>query len=74
MSLKFAVIGSLLGALGTRARAENQAQNLEPVGPHDEPLLTIFGRRISPAEPEKPEAEYAIDIRQERSSRSVLGQ
>ena len=47
MSLKFAVVGSLLGTLGTRARSENQAQNLDPVEPHDEPLLTIFGHRIS---------------------------
>ena len=65
MSLKFAVVGSLLGALGTRARAENQAQNLEPVEPHDESLLTIFGRRISPAAPKKPGADQALDGRQE---------
>ena len=65
MSLKFAVVGSLLGALGTRARAENQAQNLEPVEPYDEPLLTIFGCRISPAAPKKPGPDQALDGRQE---------
>jgi hypothetical protein len=62
MSLKFAVVGSLLGTLGTRARAENQAQNLEPVEPHDDPLLTIFGRRISTAAPKKPCKRFAADL------------
>jgi sirohydrochlorin ferrochelatase len=57
MSLKFAALGSLtvLSALGTTARADDQAQNLGPVGPH-EPILTTFGRRSSAAEPKKPEA------------------
>ena len=65
MSLKFAVVGSLLGTLGTRARSENQAQNLEPVEPHDEPLLTIFYRRSSPAAAKKPGADQALGGRQE---------
>ncbi len=56
MSLKFAALGSLtaLSPRGTPARADDQAQNLGPVGPH-EPILTTVGRR-SRAEPEKPEA------------------
>ena len=57
MSLKFAALGCLtvLSALRTPARADNQAQNLGPVGPH-EPILSTVGRRRSAAEPEKPEA------------------
>jgi hypothetical protein len=57
MSLKFAALGSLtvLSALGTPARADDQAQNLRPVAPH-EPILITFGWRSSAAEPKKPEA------------------
>lgn len=65
MSLKLAVVGSLLNALGTRARAEGQTQNLELVGSHDEPLPTNFCRWSSAAEPEKSEAGRAIDGKQE---------
>jgi hypothetical protein len=47
MSLKFAALGCLtvLSALRTPARADDQAQNLGPVGPHegDVPLLDIRG-------------------------------
>jgi hypothetical protein len=68
MSLKFAVVGGLLSALGTRARADDQAQNLGPVGPHDEPILTIFGRRRSAAEPEKPETGGSMIKREARGA------
>jgi hypothetical protein len=61
MSLKFAAMGCLtvLSALGTPARADDQAQNLGPVGPH-EPIFTTVGRRGSAAEPEKPETEGRV--------------
>ena len=65
MSLKLAVVGSLLGTLGTRARSDDKARNLEPVGTRCEPILTIFGRRSSPAEPEKPDARQAVDGKRE---------
>jgi hypothetical protein len=58
MSLKFAALGGLI-TLGPRRapiRADAQAQNLGPVGPHDEPILTTLGRRSRAAEPEKPAA------------------
>ena len=57
MSLKFAALGSLsvLGALGTSARADDRPQNLEPVDPH-EPILITFGRKSSAAEPTRPKA------------------
>jgi hypothetical protein len=56
MSLKFAALGYLtvLSALRTPARADDQAQNLGPVGPR-ESILTTVGHRRSAAEPEKPE-------------------
>jgi hypothetical protein len=56
---------SAIMPIGTRARAENQAQNLEQVEPYDDPLLTIFGCRISPAAPKKPGPDQALDGRQE---------
>jgi hypothetical protein len=57
MSLKFAALGSLtvLSALGPPARADDQAQNLGPVGPYESILIT-FGRRSREAEPKKQEA------------------
>lgn len=69
MSLKFAALGSLtvLSALGTLARVDDQAQNLGLVGPH-EPILTTFGRRSSAAEPEKPEAGGRVIKREARGA------
>jgi hypothetical protein len=57
MSLKFAALGGLTfrRPLGTPARADDQAQNLGPVGPH-EPILITFGWRSSIAKSKKPEA------------------
>ena len=57
MSLKFAALGSLsvLGALGTSARADDRPQNLQPVEPHELVLIT-FGRKSRAAEPTRPEA------------------
>jgi hypothetical protein len=48
MSLKFAALGGLtvLSALGSPARVDEQAQNLGPVKPY-EPTLITFGHRSS---------------------------
>jgi hypothetical protein len=56
MSLKLAALSSLtsLSALGAQIRGGHQAENLEPVGPHEE-SLTTFVRRSSATEPDKPE-------------------
>ena len=55
MSLKFAALGGLTlrRPLGTAGRADDQPQNLGPVGPH-EPILITFDWRI--AKSKKPEA------------------
>jgi hypothetical protein len=60
MSLKFAALGSLtvLSALGTLARVDDQAQNLGLVGPHEP----------SAAEPEKPEAGGRVIKREARGA------
>ena len=60
MSLKIAVLSSLtaLSAFRAPTPADDQAQNLGPVGPQ-EPLPTQVSRSSSAAEPKKQEAEGA---------------
>jgi hypothetical protein len=60
MSLKIAVLSSLtaLSAFRAPAPADDQAQNLGPVGPQ-EPLPTQVSRSSSAAESKKREAEGA---------------
>jgi hypothetical protein len=57
MSLKIAVLSSLtaLSAFRAPAPADDQVQNLGPVG-SQEPLPTAVSRMSSAAEPKKPEA------------------
>src|SRR6476620_12389869 len=45
---KFAAMGSLvvLSTLGTPTRADELAQNLGPVGPHDPILTTVGSKRV----------------------------
>ena len=45
---KFAAMGSLvvLSTLGTPARADELAQNLGPVGPHEPILTTVGSQRV----------------------------